>query len=68
MMNWVRQPDGFMLENIPATMKATNVISHIPREKAMLAALDFLLDGFAVINKRRLFAGGDRKSGTIQKC
>jgi hypothetical protein len=49
-------------------MKATNVISHIPREKAMLAPLDFLLDGFAVINKRRLFAGGDRKSGTIQKC
>jgi hypothetical protein len=57
-----------MLENIPAAMKATNVISHIPREKAMLAPLDFLLDGFAVINKRRLFAGGDRTSGTTQKC
>jgi hypothetical protein len=68
MMNWVRQPDGFMLENIPAAMKATNVISHIPREKAMLAALDFLLDGFAVINKRRLLAGKDRTSGATRKC
>jgi hypothetical protein len=57
-----------MLENIPAAMKATNVISHIPREKAVFTPLNLLLDGFAIINKRRLLAGNGRTSETTQKC
>ena len=67
-MNWVRQPDRFMLENIPAAMKATDVISHITREKAVLAPLDFLLNGLTIIDHRRLLASEDHTRGETQKC
>ena len=53
----VGQPDCFILDQFPAGMKTTNIITDIPGEKSVFPALDFLLKALAVVSENRLLVG-----------
>ena len=54
-MKRVCKPDGFVFVKFPTGVIPADIISHVPREEAVLLALDFLLESFAVVGELGLF-------------
>ena len=53
-MKWVSESDRFVLHELPARMKPTNVITDIPRKKSVFTPLDLLLKSLAIVKWSRL--------------